>query len=108
MGFEIAKAAANLGAEVFLITGPSEEKVNNTLIQRINVVTAEEMYKACHHHFSKVTIAVLSAAVADYKPKNIAMRLKDGLKKMSKSELSDLSRINLTDNQNEILNKIDA
>ena len=34
------------------------------------------------------------------------MSLKDGLKKMSKSELSDLSRINLTDNQNEILNKI--
>ena len=72
MGFEIAKAAANLGAEVFLITGPSEEKVNNTLIQRINVVTAEEMYKACHHYFSKVTIAVLSAAVADYKPKKVA------------------------------------
>ena len=73
MGFEIAKAAANLGAEVFLITGPSEEKVNNTLIQRINVVTAEEMYKACHHYFSKVTIAVLSAAVADYKPKKVAI-----------------------------------
>ena len=72
MGFEIAKAAANLGAEVFLITGPSEEKVNNTLIQRINVVTAEEMYKACHQYFPEVTIAVLSAAVADYKPKNIA------------------------------------
>jgi len=72
MGFGIAKAAANLGAEVFLITGPSEEKVNNTLIQRINVVTAEEMYKACHHYFSKVTIAVLSAAVADYKPKKVA------------------------------------
>ena len=72
MGFEIAKAAANLGAEVFLITGPSEEKVNNTLIQRINVVTSEEMYKACHHYFSKVTIAVLSAAVADYKPKKVA------------------------------------
>ena len=72
MGFEIAKAAANLGAEVFLITGPREEKVNNTLIQRINVVTAEEMYKACHHYFSNVTIAVLSAAVADYKPKKVA------------------------------------
>ena len=72
MGFEIAKAAANLGAEVFLITGPSEEKVNNTLIQRINVVTAEEMYKACHHYFPEVTIAVLSAAVADYKPKKVA------------------------------------
>ena len=72
MGFEIAKAAANLGAEVFLITGPSEEKENNTLIKRINVVTAEEMYKACHHYFHEVAIAVLSAAVADYKPKKVA------------------------------------
>ena len=71
MGFEIAKAAANLGAEVFLIAGPSEEHVNNTLIPRINVVTAEEMYEACHRYFSEVTIAILSAAVADYKPKKI-------------------------------------
>ena len=34
------------------------------------------------------------------------MSLKDGLRKMSKSELSDLSRINLTDNNDQILNKI--
>ena len=34
------------------------------------------------------------------------MSLKDGTKKMSKSELSDLSRINLTDNKDEIINKI--
>ena len=72
MGFEIAKAAANLGAKVFLVTGPSNEEVNQTSIQRIDVVSAEEMYTACHHYFPEVTLAILSAAVADYRPKKAA------------------------------------
>ncbi len=72
MGFELAKAAANLGASVFLITGPSHQKLTHSLINRINVVSAEEMYEACHNNFNEVDIAILSAAVADYKPKNVA------------------------------------
>ena len=72
MGFEIAKAAANLGAEVYLVSGPSNETVNNASIHRIDVVSAQEMYTACHQHFSEVSIAILSAAVADYRPKNVA------------------------------------
>ena len=71
MGFEIAKAAANLGAKVFLVAGPSNEKVDHASIHRIDVVSAEEMYIACHEQFSKVAIAILSAAVADYRPKNV-------------------------------------
>ena len=72
MGFEIAKAAANLGAEVYLVSGPSNEIVNNASIHRIDVVNAQEMYTACHQHFSEVSIAILSAAVADYRPKKAA------------------------------------
>ncbi len=72
MGFEIAKEAANLGAEVFLISGPSNEKINHSLIHRIDVVSAEEMFKASHEYFNEIDITILSAAVADYKPKNIA------------------------------------
>ena len=68
MGFELAKSAANLGAKVYLITGPSNEKVNHSLIQRIDVVSAEEMYTEVHKLYSFVDIAMLSAAVADYKP----------------------------------------
>lgn len=71
MGFEIAKSAANLGAEVFLISGPSHEKINHSLIHRINVVSAEEMYLACQQKFSEVNIAILSAAVSDYRPKKV-------------------------------------
>ncbi|WP_242157665.1 bifunctional phosphopantothenoylcysteine decarboxylase/phosphopantothenate--cysteine ligase CoaBC [Aestuariivivens sediminis] len=72
MGFEIAKAAANLGAEVILITGPSHEKVSHSLIEVIRVVSAESMYNAVHDHYKNSDIAILSAAVADFKPKNIA------------------------------------
>ena len=71
MGFAIANCVANLGAEVFLITGPSHETTSHSLIKRINVVTAEEMYDACHRYFSESDIAILSAAVADYRPKNV-------------------------------------
>ncbi|PQJ74685.1 bifunctional phosphopantothenoylcysteine decarboxylase/phosphopantothenate--cysteine ligase CoaBC [Polaribacter gangjinensis] len=72
MGFEIAKEAANLGAEVFLISGPSNEKINHSLVHRIDVISAEDMYQAAHKYFDTVDIAILSAAVADYKPKNVA------------------------------------
>ncbi|WKD87036.1 Coenzyme A biosynthesis bifunctional protein CoaBC [Polaribacter huanghezhanensis] len=74
MGFEIAKAAANLGAEVVLISGPSSQQVQHSLINRINVTSAQEMYDAVHKEFTSVAIAILSAAVADYKPKNVAIQ----------------------------------
>ena len=72
MGFEIAKAAANLGAEVILITGPTHESVSHSLIQVFKVTSAQEMFDQVHQHFSEVSIAVLSAAVADYKPKYVS------------------------------------
>ncbi len=72
MGFEIAKAAASLGAEVVLISGPSNQQVQHSFINRINVTSASEMYDAVHKEFANVDIAILSAAVADYKPKNVA------------------------------------
>lgn len=72
MGFEIAKAAANLGAEVILISGPTHQTVSNGFIKVINVVSASQMYDAAHDYFDSVDIAILSAAVADYKPKNVS------------------------------------
>ncbi|HMR15624.1 MAG TPA: bifunctional phosphopantothenoylcysteine decarboxylase/phosphopantothenate--cysteine ligase CoaBC, partial [Mariniflexile sp.] len=72
MGFEIAKASANLGAEVILITGPTHEKITHSLINVIPVVSAEAMFNEVHNYFKNVDIAILSAAVADFKPKEIA------------------------------------
>ncbi|QOD60855.1 bifunctional phosphopantothenoylcysteine decarboxylase/phosphopantothenate--cysteine ligase CoaBC [Polaribacter haliotis] len=74
MGFAIAKAAANLGAEVFLISGPSHQQIKHSFVHRIDVISAEEMYKESHKYFGEVDIAILSAAVADYKPKNVAIQ----------------------------------
>ena len=72
MGFEIANAAANLGAKVILVTGPTHQKISNNVVEVIPVVSAEEMYNEVHKHFKSSDIAILSAAVADYKPKNVA------------------------------------
>jgi phosphopantothenoylcysteine decarboxylase/phosphopantothenate--cysteine ligase len=71
MGFAIAHAAANLGAKVILISGPSNQEIEHSFITRIDVVSADDMYKAAHQYFNDVEVAILSAAVADYKPKNI-------------------------------------
>lgn len=72
MGFELAKTAANLGAKVYLVTGPSNEKITHSLINRIDVVSAEEMYQEVHKYFASTDIAISAAAVADYKPKVIS------------------------------------
>lgn len=72
MGFEIAKCAANLGANVKLITGPTHEKIAHSLIEIFPVTSAEQMYIESHKIFTSCDIAILSAAVADYKPKNVA------------------------------------
>ena len=72
MGFEIAKAAANLGANVTLVSGPTHEKAEHSLIKIIPVKSAGDMYQVVHEYFDNTDIAILSAAVADYKPKNVA------------------------------------
>lgn len=72
MGFEIAKAAANFGAQVILVHGPTHQKASHSLIKTIDVTSSEEMHQACYNYFNDVDIAILSAAVADYKPKVVA------------------------------------
>lgn len=72
MGFEIAKAASSLGAEVILVSGPSHETIDGYCIKRIDVSSSDEMYDKVHQFYSKCNIAILSAAVADFKPQNKA------------------------------------
>lgn len=72
MGFDIANQAANKGAEVILISGPTHFKIDNPLINLVRVTSAQEMYDACHTYYDKVDVAIAAAAVADYKPKNVA------------------------------------
>ena len=72
MGFAIAETAAELGAEVVLISGPTALKLENDFIKIIRVSSAEEMYNRAHEYFDKSDVAILSAAVADYRPLEIA------------------------------------
>ena len=68
MGYSLAQAFAEAGAEVFLVSGPTSLKINHPKIQVIPVRTAEEMFKASGQIFPEVQIAILTAAVADYRP----------------------------------------
>lgn len=68
MGYAIAREAAREGAEVILISGPSNLNTLSGNITKKEVMSAEEMYNACIENFSSVDVAILSAAVADYKP----------------------------------------
>lgn len=72
MGIAIADEFAKLGADVTLVLGPSHYKPNQSGVTVVPVESAEEMYKACASSFETTDIAVLSAAVADYKPKTVA------------------------------------
>jgi len=74
MGFDIAASAANLGAEVTLISGPTYLNAKNPVINLIRVTSAQEMYEACHNYFDNVDVAICAAAVADYKPKVVAIQ----------------------------------
>ena len=69
MGFEIANTAAQMGAEVTLITGPTHYKAQYSTIRTIPITSARDMYDAAHRFFDEVDVAILSAAVADYRPK---------------------------------------
>ncbi|MCX8650195.1 bifunctional phosphopantothenoylcysteine decarboxylase/phosphopantothenate--cysteine ligase CoaBC [Gilliamella sp. B2776] len=71
MGFAIAKAAAQMGAKVTLISGPVHLDTPNN-VNRIDVKSAKQMYEAALSHAQKSTIFIACAAVADYHVKTIA------------------------------------
>jgi len=72
MGFDIAISAANFGASVILVSGPTSCKVTNPLIQVIPVISADEMFNVCHQFYDDVDVMIAAAAVADYKPKIVS------------------------------------
>ena len=72
MGFAIAEALANAGADVDLIAGPTQQHTENPRISVKHVTSAEDMYNACTTLFPAADITVLAAAVADYRPAVIA------------------------------------
>jgi phosphopantothenoylcysteine decarboxylase/phosphopantothenate--cysteine ligase len=72
MGYAIAEELSALGANVTLVSGPSSLKLSDKSISRIDVTSAEEMLEASLSNFPGTDISILSAAVADYQPKEVS------------------------------------
>jgi phosphopantothenoylcysteine decarboxylase/phosphopantothenate--cysteine ligase len=81
MGYAVAEAAARRGAKVSLITGPTALETP-ALVERIDVRTAEEMHRAVVERFAGCSVAILAAAVVDYRP------VEKHPQKIKKSEVS--------------------
>lgn len=92
MGFALAEELYMAGADVVLITGPSQQKISYKGIELVRVISAADMFIACEAAFATADIIVMSAAVADYTPVNIAA---EKIKKQSDS--FDLSLKKTTD-----------
>ena len=69
MGYALAQAGVDLGAEVTLISGPTNLEVPNGLKDFVTVESALDMYKAVDSYFEDTDIFISCAAVADYRPK---------------------------------------
>lgn len=72
MGFAVAEELAERGAKVILVAGPTSLTAKHRNIKQINVESAREMYAAATENFGSCNAAILSAAVADYRPENVA------------------------------------
>ena len=86
MGFSIARAAAKLGHKVTLIAGPVALKTPIG-VERVDVVSAREMFEAAKEAVSTDCIFIATAAVADWRPKTCAT------KKLKKTEMSDVIKL---------------
>ena len=72
MGIALAIEAANKGALVSLVLGPTHLECNHTNIKVYKVITASQMYEQVNAYFSTSDIGIFTAAVADYKPNIVA------------------------------------
>ena len=72
MGFALAEECARRGAEVILVAGPVNIQCSSLNVQRIDVESCQEMYDAATQAFPQCDAAILCAAVADYRPEQVA------------------------------------
>lgn len=70
MGYALATELANLGADVHLVSGPTALSIDHPSVKLYRVESALEMYDICVREFHDADIAIMSAAVADYRPEH--------------------------------------
>jgi phosphopantothenoylcysteine decarboxylase/phosphopantothenate--cysteine ligase len=93
MGFALAEVAADLGAEVILISGPVSLKMEHAMVTVVSVISAQQMYETVHEYFKVCDVAILSAAVADYRPKEVALekiKKKEGMMTLHLEKTKDI------------------
>jgi phosphopantothenoylcysteine decarboxylase/phosphopantothenate--cysteine ligase len=71
MGFSLAKVAISLGANVTMISGPTDQVIEKERLDVISVVSAEDMFNEVEAHLPKYDIIIFAAAVSDFKPKDV-------------------------------------
>ena len=94
MGVEIAKAAAEAGAEVTLVLGPSSLTVEHPAIELIRIESAQQLFEACQQYFEACDVAVMAAAVADYRPSttsSVKIKKKEGDLKIELERTVDIA-----------------
>ena len=89
MGYSLASQAVKMGAEVTLVSGPTNLEIPKGLKEFVRTRTAMEMYEAVMKRFDGMDMAVACAAVADYKPKVCA---KEKIKKKEGDLIIELDR----------------
>jgi phosphopantothenoylcysteine decarboxylase/phosphopantothenate--cysteine ligase len=93
MGYALATVAADFGAEVVLVSGPVSLRIEDSMVEVVSVKSAEQMYDAVHEFYSDCDVAILSAAVADYRPKEVAkekIKKKDGTLTLELEKTKDI------------------
>lgn len=87
MGYALAIEFANQGADVILVSGPTHLEIRHPKVKKISVMSAREMYEVANEYFTASNVAILSAAVADFRPETAA---EQKIKKTSNSQTMDL------------------
>lgn len=84
MGYMLAETAAEMGAEVVLVSGPGCLEAKHSRIKKVSVTSTAQMYEAVISHFDEVDIAIAAAAVSDWTPvkKEVQKIKKEGEAKM--------------------------
>ena len=100
MGYQLASELASRGAEITLISGPVDIEIANPAINLVKINSAEEMYNAAIAGFQGKDAAILTAAVADFRPENVASE------KIKKSEAPEHISFTLTEDILSALGKV--
>lgn len=95
MGIALAESCIESGAEVYLVIGPTSEKIPSKISYIFHVRSAEDMKQKCLEFHNQVDLCIFSAAVADYKPSNFStqkIKKKDGDLSILLERTSDIAK----------------